>query len=170
MKSLNAQKIDITPFFDLETYMLLSETRRIQGDKAQELEETWKWVFPHLKAYRLGERKGYMLIYLDKALEEELDTVLEQDEAKGEEIQTLAQSMIMAAMLEAVPEAGLASCAPIPEPNKVLKRSLAKLGLEFYNSGRMNVRFGVLTKLPFSGGCEQCYIKGTCAKRIMAGK
>ncbi len=169
MKSLKAQKIAITSFFDLETYMLLSETRRVQGDKAQELEQTWKWVFPHLKAYRLGERKGYLLIFLDKALEDELDAIMEQDEARGEEIQTLAQAMIMAAMLEALPEAGMGSCAPIPEPNKVLKRSLAQLGLEFYNSGRMNVRFGVLTKLPFSGGCDTCFIKSTCAKRIMSG-
>jgi hypothetical protein len=162
--------VDITLFFDLETYMLLSETRRIAGDKVKELEETWSWMFPHLKAYRLGERKGYLVIYLDRALEDKLDALLDEDESKGEEAQTLAQAMIMAAMLESLPEAGLTSCAPIPEPNKVLKRSLAKLGLEFYNSGRMNVRFGVLTKLPFSGGCDNCFIKSTCAKRIMSGK
>jgi hypothetical protein len=77
--------------------------------------------------------------------------------------------MLMAALLEAVPEASLGTCAPVPEPNKILKNSLAEVGLEFSNSGQLSVQYGMLTRLPFRSNCEECYLKPSCPKKIMEG-
>ncbi|MFP4049628.1 MAG: hypothetical protein ACLFT8_06730, partial [Desulfovermiculus sp.] len=80
-----------------------------------------------------------------------------------------AQAMLMAALMEVVPEASLGTCAPIPEPNKILKRSLAEVGLDFSNAGQLSVQYGLLTRLPFRNDCEDCYLKASCPKKIMEG-
>ncbi|MGM0423900.1 MAG: hypothetical protein ACQEQX_03130 [Thermodesulfobacteriota bacterium] len=170
MKSLPLQELKITPFFDLEAFMLLSGRKRIQTDKARELEKLWQEIYKYLHAYQLGEKKGYLVLYLGQEFEERISRIEEQDPEKAQELQGLAQALLMAALLETLPEASYSDCAPVPEPDKVLKRSLQKLGLEFHNSGGLNVRFGLLTKVPFSGDCEQCYIKSSCAKRILQGQ
>jgi hypothetical protein len=170
MKSLTAFEQQITPFFDLETYMLLTGHKRLSGDEAARIEREWLRLFNHLKAYRLGESKGYVLIYLDGEFERELQNAAQEEGNRTEELQMIAQAMLLAALQEVVPESQFSSCAPVPEPNKILKRSLEPLGLELSNSGRLNASFGLVTKLPFSGGCEECFIKSTCAKRIMEGK
>ncbi len=167
MKSLPAQQIKVTPFVDLETYLLLSGNKRISGDLAVRIESGWQWVFRYLQAYRLGERKGYLVLWLKPEIETELDRVREQDPDWAEELHIIAQCVIMATMLEILPECGHQSCAPLPEPNKVLKRSLSPLGLEYRNDGTLNVRFGVVTPLPYRGECEECYLKDGCSKRIM---
>jgi hypothetical protein len=170
MKSLTAHELQVTPFFDLETYMLLTGHKRISADQAARIEQEWHRLHRRLRAYRLGERKGYVLIYLDGEFERELQQAAEQDGNRAEELQMIAQAMLLAALQETVPESQFSSCAPVPEPNKILKRSLERLGVELSNSGRLNVQFGLVTELPFSGGCEDCAIKSTCAKRIMEGK
>ncbi|MFP4391649.1 MAG: hypothetical protein ACOC43_02915 [Desulfohalobiaceae bacterium] len=167
MKSLPFHEIEITPFFDLEAFMLLSGQRRIQTDKAKELEKLWQEIYKYLKAFQLGEKKGYLVIYLGQEFEERFAKIEKQNPEQAQELQSLAQALLMAALVEALPVAGYSDCAPVPEPNKVLKRSLQKLGLEFDNSGSLDVRFGLLTKVPFSGDCAECFIKSSCAKRIL---
>lgn len=164
MKSLSATPLTPTAHFDLETFMMLSETRRIEGGLAARLEKDWERLFPRLKAFRLGERKGYLVVFMEPSVEEEVDELWNKTPSRGFELQTLAQAMIMSAMQELLPEAGARGCAPVPEPNKILKRSLKPLGLEFHNTGAMNVKYGVLTRIPSSGGCEQCYLRESCPR------
>ncbi len=167
MKRLSAQALDITPHFDMETFMFLSGQRRLDGETAQALERDWQRLHSRLRAYRLGEKRGYMLIYLDRDFDEELDQAKQEDRERAERLELLAQSMIMAALSEVLPESAEHGCAPVPEPNKVLKNSLADLGLTFHNNGSLDVSFGVVTELPFRGDCEGCLIKGTCSKRML---
>ncbi len=167
MKRLAAHTLDITPHFDMETFMFLSGQQRLDGDTAKALEQDWKRIHSHLRAYRLGEKKGYVLIYLDRGFDAELDQAREQDRERAERLELLAQSMIMAALSEVLPESAEHGCAPVPEPNKVLKNSLADLGLTFHNNGSLDVAFGVVTELPYRGDCESCLIKGTCSKRML---
>lgn len=169
MKKLPLTPIQITPHFDLETFMILSGQRRISGDRAEEIQHLWQQLFPHLRAYRLGQGKGYMLIYLAPKAEQILQKKQSEDSVQGENAPLAAQAMLMAALMEAVPEASLGTCAPIPEPNKILKRSLAEVGLDFTNAGQLSVQFGLLTRLPFRNDCEDCYLKASCPKKIMAG-
>ncbi len=169
MKKLPLTPIQITPHFDLETFMILSGQRRISGDQAEEIGHLWQELFTHLRAYRLGQGKGYILIYLTQEAEQILQEKQSSDTEQGHNAPLVAQAMLMAALLEAVPEASLGTCAPIPEPNKILKQSLAEVGLDFTNAGQLSVQFGLLTKLPFRGECEECYLKSSCPKKIMAG-
>jgi hypothetical protein len=169
MKKLPLTPIQITPHFDLETFMILSGQRRISGDQAEEIGRLWQQLFTHLRAYRLGQGKGYILIYLIPEAEQILQEKQSSDTEQGQNAPLVAQAMLMAALLEAVPEASLGTCAPIPEPNKILKRSLAEVGLDFTNAGQLNVQFGLLTKLPFRNDCEECYLKASCPKKIMEG-
>ena len=167
MKRLTAHPLEITPHFDMETFMLLSGQQRLDGETAQALEGDWHRLHSHLRAYRLGEKKGYMLIFLDRGFDEELDQARAQDRKRAEHLELLAQSMIMAALSEVLPESAEHGCAPVPEPNKILKNSLADLGLSFHNNGSLDVAFGVVTELPYRGDCESCLIKGTCSKRML---
>lgn len=167
MKKLPLSPVQITPHFDLETFMILSGQRRIGGDQAQKIEQLWQRLFVHLQAYRLGQGKGYILIYLHPQAEEILHQEQSSGSEQGHNAPLVAQAMLMAALLEAVPEASLGTCAPVPEPNKILKRSLAEVGLEFANTGQLSVQYGLLTKLPFRSDCEECYLKASCPKKIM---
>ena len=168
MTSLPVQQVNITPFFDLEKFMLLSGQKRIQTDKARELEKIWHEIFAYLQAYKLGEnQEGYLLIYLHQDFEKRLDNITAINPEQGQELQTMAQALLMASLFEAEPEAAHSDCAPVPKPDKALKSSLQKLDLEFDESGALNVRFGLLTGIPFAGDCEQCYISSSCAKRIL---
>jgi len=169
MKKLPLSPVQITPHFDLETFMILSGQRRISGDQAEEINHLWQNLFTHLRAYRLGQGKGYILIYLNPEAEEILDQKQSSGTEQGHNAPLVAQALLMAALLETVPEASLGTCAPIPEPNKVLKNSLAEVGLEFTNSGQLSVQYGLLTKLPFRSDCEECYLKASCPKKIMEG-
>lgn len=74
---------------------------------------------------------------------------------------------MMTSMCEILPDAHVGSCAPVPEPNKILKRSLQNIGLELASNGQLNVRYGVLTKLPYNNDCAHCALKSTCIKRIL---
>ena len=167
MKRLEATPVRITPHFDLETFMILSGQRRITGDQAQFFESLWHEVYSHLRAYRLGQSKGYICLYLTPEGEAVLDQAIHLDQDQGQNVPLLAQAMLMAALLEAVPEATLGQCAPVPEPNKILKRSLADLDLSYDNNGQLSVHYGMITKLPFRSDCEECYLKESCPKRMM---
>jgi len=167
VKRLPLYPLSITPHFDMETFMLLSGQQRLDGDNAKALEQDWQRLHAHLRAYRLGEKKGYILIYLDRNFDAELDQARQQDRERAERLELLAQSMIMAALTEVLPESSAQGCAPVPQPNKILKNSLADLGLTFHNNGSLDVSFGVVTELPFRGDCETCLIKGTCSKRML---
>jgi hypothetical protein len=169
MKKLPLTPVQITPHFDLETFMILSGQRRISGDNAQEINSLWQQLFTHLRAYRFGQGKGYLLIYLAPEAEQILNEKQSSDTEQGHNAPLVAQAMLMAALLEAVPEASLGTCAPIPEPNKILKNSLAEVGLTFSNAGQLSVQFGLLTKLPLRTDCEECYLKASCPKKIMEG-
>ena len=170
MKQLFPKLLHVTPFFDLETYMLLSGQRRLDAQTAQELETRWHEAFPHLKAYQLGEKKGYLVLYLDAEFEAKADALWEESPNASYQLQTVGQALLMAAVSELVPDAGMAGCAPVPEPNKILKRSLEKLGLTFSNQGVLSAKYGIITELPYRGGCDTCFLENSCPKRQMGNE
>ncbi|ACV69217.1 hypothetical protein [Desulfohalobium retbaense] len=168
MKHLPATPLRVTPFFDLETYMLLSGQRRIDAQSAQDLETLWHEAFSHLNVYQLGEKKGYLVVYLDEQFEAKADAEWTDAPHSSYQRQTVGQAVIMAAVNELLPDAGWAGCAPVPEPNKILKRSLEKIGLSFSNQGVLSAKYGILTPMPYAGGCESCFLENSCPKRQMA--
>jgi hypothetical protein len=69
-------------------------------------------------------------------------------------------------MRETLPGVGARGCAPMPEPNKVLKRSLEPLGLALMENG-LNVKYGVITPFPVKEGCTACSLEQTCPKQCI---
>ena len=167
MKRLASHTLNITPHFDMETYMLLSGQQRLDGETANLLEQDWHRIHSYLRAYQLGENKGYIVIYLDGNFDRELEQAREQSRDSAERLELLAQAMIMAALSEVLPESAVKGCAPVPEPDKVLKNSLADLGLTMENNGSLDVSFGLVTETPYRGECESCLIRGSCSKRML---
>jgi len=168
MKSLNIEPLRFTPFFDLETYMIMSGHKRIQGHEASRIEQEWLRLHAMLNGYTLSNSKRYLLLYLNPKLEQEIDATAENDPEQAERLETIARTLLMVSLMDKVPEAGFDSCVPVPEPNKRLKTTLQSLGLDFSKTGRLNVRYGMITRLPLSNDCQSCYISDTCAKRILA--
>jgi hypothetical protein len=151
----------------METYMLLSGQQRLDGETAQALERDWHRIHSHLQAYQLGEKKGYIVIYLDSNFDRELERAREQSRDSAERLELLAQAVIMAALSEVLPESAVKGCAPVPEPDKVLKNSLGDLGLTMHKNGSLDVSFGLVTETPYRGKCESCLIRGSCSKRML---
>ena len=166
MKSLPAQQLKLSPEFDLEVFMSLSGQRRIVTEKVLQAEKEWQRLCSYLKAYRLGQNKGYLVIFLDPAIEKEIDQAMDTDPDMAEQLEILAQSLIMTSMCQVLPQANIGSCAPVPEPNKILKLSLKPLGVDIQKTGRLDVRYGVVTKLPYKNDCQDCALKSSCAKRL----
>ncbi|MFP4517438.1 MAG: hypothetical protein ACLFNV_11660 [Desulfovibrionales bacterium] len=168
MKRLECSEVPFTCPFDLEAYMMLSQTKRITGELAQRVGTAWDRWRTYLKAFRLGNRKGYVLVYFESNVEDEVDEVWERSPSEGFELQCVAQTMIMLTMGEVLPELSRTKCAPVPEPNKILKRSLEPLGLAFDKTGGLNVKYGVITAVPLKQGCEACYLKESCPKKTLS--
>jgi hypothetical protein len=166
MKRLSATRVDPKCAFDLEAFMFLSQNQRVDAELAGLVAELWdKWK-KHLHAYRLGVKKGYVVVWFDHEIEDEVDRIWNETPAKGFHSQCVAQTMIMQTMRELMPEVADQGCAPMPEPNKILKRSLEPLGLALHDSG-LNVKYGVITPFPVKEGCTACSLEQTCPKKCM---
>jgi hypothetical protein len=164
MKLLSCTKLETSSFFDLETYLALSGQKGIDSESARQVERTWQEILPQLKAYRLGERRGYLLFYLDQGFEAEVDRLWKESPSDSYRLQGIGQALLMTNVGEILPEAGMAGCAPVPKPNKVLRRSLEEIGLSFSNQGTLSVKYGIITVWPYRGGCETCFLRDSCPK------
>jgi hypothetical protein len=166
MKRLDATLQELDCSFDLEAYMFLSQNKRIDAGLAIRVAELWSKWKGHLKAYRLGVKKGYVVVFLDHVVEDEVDEIWNRTPSEGFEAQCVAQTMIMQSMRELMPEVAEQGCAPMPEPNKILNRSLEPLGLILQESG-LNVKYGVITPFPVKEGCTACSLEASCPKKCM---
>jgi hypothetical protein len=164
MALLSVNKLSIHPPMDLEMYMVLSQSKGLEGGETVELIQAWERMSAGLNVYRLGEKKGYVAAYLSQEIEDELEKAWEESPSSGFKRQCLAQTLIMGALRHLLPELETHQCAPVPKPNKHLKRSLAQVDLEFSNAGALNYKYSTLTYCPYRGGCELCYLKDSCPK------
>ncbi|MFP4167921.1 MAG: hypothetical protein ACLFSY_03610 [Desulfonatronovibrionaceae bacterium] len=164
MALLAVNKLAIHPPLDLEMYMVLSQSKGLEGGETVGLIQAWERMSANLEVYRLGEKKGYVAAYLARDIEDELERAWESSPSEGFKYQCLAQTLIMGALRQLLPELETHQCAPVPKPNKHLKRSLAQVDLEFSNAGALNYKYSTLTYYPYRGGCELCYLKDSCPK------
>jgi len=164
LKLLEARKIEPGVSFDLPTYMALGQTGDLSGSEVAELLEYWDRWRVCLNAYILGRNRGYLALFMEAQVEDDIDQAWDQSPSMGFRLQTLVQTMVACAIQDMIPGIGRDQCAPVPKPNKVLKRSLSRLGLEFSNQGTLNYRFSTLTFYPYKDGCPVCYLAPSCPK------
>ncbi len=164
MKILQAKEMDVHIRIDIEAFMGLAQIKGLEGRETVELLEFWSKWRPCLRVYFLGRKKGYLAIYMERQVEDEIDAIWEQSPSKGFKMQALVQTMIMGVLRELMPEVSRNQCAPVPRPGKVLKKSLSRIGLELFDEGALNYKYSTLTYYPFRNGCDVCYLLSTCPK------
>ncbi|MFO7727502.1 MAG: hypothetical protein R6X11_04165 [Desulfonatronovibrio sp.] len=164
MKILPAKELDVHSPFDMETFMGLAQLRDLEGREIVELLEFWQKWRPCLKIYFLGRKKGYLAIYMQQEVEEEIDAVWEESPSRGFKLQALVQAMIVGILRELMPEISRNQCAPVPRPGKVLKKSLSRIGLELFDEGALNYKYSTLTYYPYRQGCDSCHLLSSCPK------
>ncbi|HCU68541.1 MAG TPA: hypothetical protein DGF30_04805 [Desulfomicrobium sp.] len=166
MKILSISELDIQPEFDFSTFLFLAQVDEIGPQEMLSVLGTWeKWRL-NLKVYQLGARKGHVLVYLEKKVEDEVDEIWKTSPSEGFKHEAIAQTMIMGTLKALMPELGEKECAPVPEPTKPLRRTLEKLGLDLQESGAMNRKYATLTPYPHRYGCERCHLKDSCIKNM----
>lgn len=168
MGKMTARAMKANPHFDLIYYMELAGQSRVEQSLLAQLQERWnRWRDQHLKVRKLlpefaSGDKGYLLVWLDKAVEDEIEEDWQTSPKLGMAAHNLAICLVMASAQSLVPEMMAGACAPLPRPDKAMRSQLKRLGLEWHSEGRVDRNYAVLTHHPYAGGCEICLMKDTC--------
>lgn len=171
MNAFTSHRIEINPFFDMELFMTLSQEQRVSGEVMERLELLWdKWL-SHLEARRFDRTgRGFLLVWLGREVEEEVDAAWAVSPSEGYRCNALAQALLMAALRELLPEIEEAGCAPAPSPSQALKNALAAEGVPYRGEGpALDRRYALLTPFPFKGGCGVCSLQQECPQRQSSG-
>ncbi len=166
--SYTVETLEPRPWFDLETYMILSQSKRVEASTVELVETLWaKWQ-NSLRARRISiGAVSYLLVWLEEAVEKEVNTAWDESPSRSFTMNSLAQAILMATVRELVPEVAGNSCAPVPKPTSELKAALDEIGLPWQDSSTLARQFAMLTYYPFKGGCDICYLKDECPSRAM---
>ncbi len=169
MKYLPAQYHEVHPRFDLQSYMFLAQTQTLSPQRILAMTELWEKWYPLLNVYTFGEKKGYLLVFLEHAIEPEMEELWKKSQEQAFLDEALAQTMIMSTLRLFIPELSTTKCAPLPEPNKTLKRSLSKLDITLTNRGTFGYKYATLTYYPGRSGCDKCFLRSSCPKKLGLG-
>lgn len=160
------EKLEIQPQFDMFALLELLEEKRLGGEILDELGEAWDRWLQYLHVYTLKVGKiGYLLIWLDENVEEEIDTKWADSPSDSFRFNCVAQNMIMATVNEVLPAVADAGCAPAPKPTDSLIEVLEDINVPYNETiTALSRRFATLTHYPFRGACDICYLQDKCPK------
>lgn len=166
MKTLRITPLTREPDFDFATFLFLAQLDAIGPDEMRAVLTAWERWLPHLKVYQIGDRKGFVLIYLEECVEEDVEKIWNTSAAEGFKHEAIAQTMIMGTLKSLMPDLGEKECAPVPEPTTLLRRTLEKIGVRMQESGALSRKYATITPYPHRFGCERCYLKDSCIKHM----
>jgi len=156
------------PEFDIMYFMEIAGENRIDQEAMSEFGPYWdKWARENLKAYELENLEGdskFLLIYLDKTAESDIDGIWQDSPTRGLLFHALAITMVMSSAQGFIPELMDGKCAPLPLPGDGVLAAFEELGLSWNQEGTVNRKYAVLTPYPYTGGCEVCYLSESCPK------
>ncbi len=166
MSSYTKKNLDVRPIFDFELLLDLLQEKRLGGKVLEELADTWERWRPLLHAIMLETgNKRYLALWLDTAVEQEVDEQWAKSSEYGYRLSALAQTMCQCAIYQILPEVEEAGCAPAPQPTEALAEALAAEGLDYQTiTHSMLPKFSILTYYPFHGACDICHLRGECPK------
>lgn len=161
------KRLDVQPYFDMETYLGLCQETRLTGRLYEKLTSLWdKWLSElNIREIKTGGTSA-LAVWLPEEVENEVDNLFDESPSQGFMINNLAQYMCMSAIAELLPMVEQGGCAPSPEPTLALANALRKAGLPC-NLGDALLperRYATVTHYPFKGGCEVCSLKDNCPK------
>jgi hypothetical protein len=162
--AVTVETLDARPEFDLFTYSEICGETRIEHDLLEELEPRFDdWADNRLNARILTEGdQGYVLIWLDKEVEDEIEGIWQDSQSAGMAFHNLAIHMVMSAVQGIVPELAERGCAPLPAPSKAVQKAFTKLGLAWNKEGTVNRQFAVFSNYPAKPGCGGCMLRPKC--------
>lgn len=166
MKTLPVTTLAVEPEFDLTTFLFLAQIEEMGPQEILAVLAIWEKWLPLLKIHQLGERKGHVLLFLEEAVEDEVEAIWKNSPSEGFKHEAIAQTMIMGTLKALMPELGANECAPVPEPTKPLRRAVEKLGLTMQESGALSRKYATITPYPYRYGCERCHLKDSCIKNM----
>ncbi len=166
MNSYTKETLDVRPVFDLELMLGLLDEKRLGGQTLEDLADAWERWLPLLHALKLETGKGrYLALWLDTAVEDEVDAEWKRSAEHGYRLSALAQTMCQCALYQLMPEVEDAGCAPAPRPTAALCEALEAEGLPYQEvTHSMLPKFSILTPYPFHGACDICYLRAECPK------
>lgn len=167
MAKSNAEKLAPNPEFDLFLYLKVSGVAKVEQRLCDLCLTHWDAFKEHLKGYRFavpGSKQGVVIFFLEPAAEGLVEEAWARSPSEGFALHNLAVSMVMAAAAEHVPEIEAGACAPLPTPDRDLKRRLERLGLVWNDAGTVSVQYAVMTHEPYLGGCAVCHLRVSCPK------
>lgn len=166
MKTLSVTALPVQPEFDFATFLFLAQIDEIGPQEMLGVLGVWEKWLPHLKVYKLGDRKEHVVVFLEENVEREVDTIWEASPSEGFKHEAIAQTMIMGTLKALMPELGEKECAPVPEPTKPIRRTLETIGVSLQESGSLSRKYSTITPYPHRYGCERCFLKDSCIKNM----
>ncbi len=167
MGKINVEKLSPNPEFDLFLFMKVSGAAKMDQAQCDLCQTHWPSFLEHLKGYRFaapGARRGVVLFFLEPVAEGLVEEAWARSPAEGFALHNLAVSMVMGATGQFVPEVEAGACAPLPTPDRDLRRRLERLGLVWNDAGSVSVQYAVMTYDPYGGGCAMCHLRASCPK------
>ncbi|MFV0421414.1 hypothetical protein [Oleidesulfovibrio sp.] len=166
MAEHTSEAVEVTPYFDVEMFMGVAQETRIGGQMMDRLVDCWEKWSKELTVRRVKAGKiEYLVVWLGEPVEVEVDGLWEKSPSEAHLYNSLAQSIVMAAVHEILPEVQDAGCAPGPKPTEALKDALEAEGIPYnLSETALSRRYAVVTHYPFKGGCEICYLLPNCPK------
>ncbi|MBQ7456153.1 MAG: hypothetical protein IJS54_00875 [Desulfovibrio sp.] len=166
-KAVSVEERSERPGFDLESFMMMSHESRIGGATLERLEQCWEtWCESlNVRIVTIGSL-SYLVVWLPKAVEDEIERVWKAQAQEGFLLNSLAQFLCMQSIGEFLPEVEEGGCAPAPRPSKELRATMEELGVPYKNdtSFLLSLQFAVVTHYPYQGGCEICHLQDHCPK------
>jgi len=157
------ETLDVVPHFDMEQFMLITQTRRLDEESARIIDEYWERWREQLRVRRIGiGQNDYVLVWLEPQVEEEITSLWETAPSRAFSVNNLAMAMLMAVIRDLVPEVAAAGCAPVPVPGAKLRKALKDVGVSWPENGILDKQYAMITHMPFKGGCAICHLKDEC--------
>lgn len=157
------EAIEHTPYFDMETFMILTQVRRIDRETNETVQEYLEKWTDHLKVHGITvDGDKYLLVHMDKTVEDDVNGLWDGSPSKAYTANSLAQALCMAVIRDLIPEIEAAGCAPVPHPRPEIKEALAELDMQWEEDSTLSRQFAMLTPYPFQGGCSTCHIHADC--------
>lgn len=173
LAKIDVEKLNPNPAFDLFLYLRVSGVAKVEQHVCDMCQEQWETFKEYLKGYRFSGSKGkqgVVLFFLEPAVEGMVEEAWARSPSEGFALHNLAVSMVMGATAEMIPEVEAGACAPLPTPDRDLKRRLERLGLVWNDAGSVSVQYAVMTHDPYRGGCAVCHLRASCPKSEVTAK
>lgn len=160
------------PYFDMELFLQTAGETRLDGAGIDACLALWAEWSASLSCRNVtAGGRTYLAAWLEADVEDAIQAEWEKSPSSGYRLHALAQTLIMCAVHERVPEVEDAGCAPVPESGAELAAALTEAGLPARAGEGLEFarKYAVVTREPFSGGCEICALQRDCPRSGQSG-